>query len=194
MVDALPRREVVMREQAPGAAATHHIEDRASRISRKGCTLGRPEALGMGRWGSIRAHSASERSVWYALLTSCPVSYRATTSRSLFRRFLRGSFAKGASGGCRSRMRASVLLTPGGHHAPTALSVRPLRRRVGHPRTVALLGRKAWPPRHVADAAVFYLLRSGCAWRMLPKESTLRQADGLLPSRPSSPGSTAPSR
>jgi hypothetical protein len=88
MVDGLPRREVVMREQAPGASATHHIEDRASRISRKGCTLGRPEALGMGRWGSIRAHSASERSVWYALLTSCPVSYRATTSRSLFRRFL----------------------------------------------------------------------------------------------------------
>src|SRR5215217_3692938 len=77
-----------MREQGPGATATHHIEDRASRISRKGCTLGRPEALGVGRWGSIRAHSASERSVWYALLRACPVSYRATTSRSLFRRFL----------------------------------------------------------------------------------------------------------
>jgi putative transposase len=26
-----------------------------------------------------------------------------------------------------------------------------------------------WPARHVADA-VFYLLRSGCAWRMLPRE------------------------
>src|ERR671916_3320701 len=26
-----------------------------------------------------------------------------------------------------------------------------------------------WPARHIADA-VFYLLRSGCAWRMLPKE------------------------
>ena len=26
-----------------------------------------------------------------------------------------------------------------------------------------------WPLRHVADA-VFYLLRSGCAWRMLPRE------------------------
>ena len=26
-----------------------------------------------------------------------------------------------------------------------------------------------WPLRHVADA-VFYLLRSGCSWRMLPKE------------------------
>ena len=26
-----------------------------------------------------------------------------------------------------------------------------------------------WPARYVADA-VFYLLRSGCAWRMLPRE------------------------
>ena len=26
-----------------------------------------------------------------------------------------------------------------------------------------------WPQRHVADA-VFYLLRSGCSWRMLPRE------------------------
>lgn len=26
-----------------------------------------------------------------------------------------------------------------------------------------------WPQRHVANA-VFYLLRSGCSWRMLPKE------------------------
>jgi transposase len=26
-----------------------------------------------------------------------------------------------------------------------------------------------WPARHVADA-VFYLLRSGCAWRMMPRE------------------------
>jgi putative transposase len=26
-----------------------------------------------------------------------------------------------------------------------------------------------WPLRHVANA-VFYLLRSGCSWRMLPKE------------------------
>ena len=72
-------------------------------------------------------------------------------------------------------MRASVPPTPGGHHAPTALPIRPLRRRVGHPQTVALVGRKARPSaqvaavRHVADA-VFYLLRSGCSWRMLPKE------------------------
>ena len=65
--------------------------------------------------------------------------------------------------------------TPGGCHVPTALPVRPLRPRVGHPRTAALLSRKArprppkWPHRHLADA-VFYLLRSGCSWRMLPRE------------------------
>ncbi len=27
-----------------------------------------------------------------------------------------------------------------------------------------------WPARHIADAVFFYLLRSGCAWRMLPRE------------------------
>jgi transposase len=32
-----------------------------------------------------------------------------------------------------------------------------------------------WPARRVADA-VFYLLRSGCAWRMLPREYPLWQA------------------
>jgi transposase len=37
-----------------------------------------------------------------------------------------------------------------------------------------------WPARRVADA-VFYLLRSGCAWRMLPKESTRLGRDLLLP-------------
>jgi len=30
------------------------------------------------------------------------------------------------------------------------------------------------PARRIADA-VFYLLRSGCAWRMLPREYPLRQ-------------------
>src|SRR5215204_1967556 len=40
----------------------------ASRISRKVCILGRPGALGTGRWGSIQDHSASDKSVWYALL------------------------------------------------------------------------------------------------------------------------------
>ena len=32
-----------------------------------------------------------------------------------------------------------------------------------------------WPARRVADAA-FYLLRSGCSWRMLPRESTHRSS------------------
>src|SRR5215213_9147370 len=80
-----------MREQGPGATATHHIEDRASRISRKGCTLGRPEALGVGRWGSIRAHSASERSVWYSS-QSMPGILPGHHFTILFRRFLRVVF------------------------------------------------------------------------------------------------------
>src|SRR5215210_147971 len=40
----------------------------ASRISRKGWSLGRPGARGCGRWGSMTSHSSSERSLWYALL------------------------------------------------------------------------------------------------------------------------------
>src|SRR5829696_336572 len=40
----------------------------ASRISRVACILGRPVALGAGRWDSRQLHSASERSVWYAFL------------------------------------------------------------------------------------------------------------------------------
>jgi len=45
---------------------------------------------------------------------------------------------------------------------------------VANPRTAALVDRKRgrppkWSQRHVADA-VFYLLRSGCSWRMLPRE------------------------
>ena len=68
-------------------------------------------------------------------------------------------------------MRASVLLTPGGHHAPTALSVRPLRRRVvGHPPTVALVGRIAWPSAEVATQA-------RGKRRLLPAEERLRLAD-----------------
>src|SRR5687767_15980643 len=65
--------------------------------------------------------------------------------------------------------------TTGGRHVPTALPVRPLRRRVGHPQTPLLSSAEKrgrppkWPLRHVADA-VFYLLRSGCSWRMLPHE------------------------
>src|SRR5215218_146845 len=63
-------------------------------------------------------------------------------------------------------------------YAPTTLPVRPLRRRMGHPRTAAQPGRKARSTAQVACTpdrgrrldAVFYLLRSGCSWRMLPKE------------------------
>src|ERR671932_149120 len=40
----------------------------ALRISRGVCTLGRPGALGAGIRGSIWDHSASDKSVWYALL------------------------------------------------------------------------------------------------------------------------------
>jgi putative transposase len=43
-----------------------------------------------------------------------------------------------------------------------------------------------WPARRIADA-VFYLLRSGCAWRMLPRAvSTL--ANCLLPLSKMAPG------
>ena len=49
-----------------------------------------------------------------------------------------------------------------------------------------------WPHRHVADA-VFYLLRSGCSWRMLPREYPpwqtvyyhLRQVEDRRPAAPS---------
>src|SRR5215212_7443981 len=40
----------------------------ASRISRRPWRRGRPSALGAGRWSSKQPHSASERSVWYAVL------------------------------------------------------------------------------------------------------------------------------
>src|SRR5215211_3269686 len=65
----------------------------------------------------------------------------------------------------------------GGLHAraPQPVPIRPFRRRVVTARAVLLesperRGRPPkWPARRVTDA-VFYLLRSGCAWRMLPKE------------------------
>jgi hypothetical protein len=58
----------------------------ALRISRVLCILGRPVGVGVGRRGSRKVHSASERSVWHAF--SCSVSYRASASVPLFRRFL----------------------------------------------------------------------------------------------------------
>lgn len=52
-----------MGHKSPSAAATDYVKDGVEDLSRKGCTRGRPGALGAGRWGSIRVHSASERSV-----------------------------------------------------------------------------------------------------------------------------------
>ena len=66
VVDGLPKREVV-RKQPPSAAAADDVEDGVW-ISRVLCILGRPVVLGMGRWGSRKDHSSSERSVWYAFL------------------------------------------------------------------------------------------------------------------------------
>jgi hypothetical protein len=99
----------------------------------------------------------------------------------------RGSFAKrdfGASDGRRSRMRTSVPPTPGGCHVPTALPVRPLRPRVGHSPTAALLSRKARPSAEVAAQT-----RRGR--RLLPAQEWVfvadaaarvsALADGLLP-------------
>jgi hypothetical protein len=73
VVDSLPRGEIV-RQQPPSAATADDVEDgthkvgTAFRISRVLCILGRPVVLGMGRWGSMKDHSSSERSVWYAFL------------------------------------------------------------------------------------------------------------------------------
>src|SRR5215212_10512771 len=46
----------------------------ASRISRKVCSLGRPGALGAGRWGSMQDHSSSERSVGFHFLMRARVA------------------------------------------------------------------------------------------------------------------------
>jgi hypothetical protein len=50
------------------------------------CVLGGPVALGRGRRGSRKNHSASERSV-SGMLFSCSVSYRASVSDPLFIQF-----------------------------------------------------------------------------------------------------------
>src|SRR5215210_3222781 len=57
----------------------------ASRISRKVCTLGRPGALGTGRWGSMQDHSSSERSVGYVFLMCARVAnhHRTTPFRTV---------------------------------------------------------------------------------------------------------------
>ncbi len=72
------------------------------------------------------------------------------------------------------RVFANALMS-GGRHATTTLPFRPLRRRMVRPRAAARLLREARPPTEVAPLrlvadAVSYLSRSGCAWRMLPRE------------------------
>jgi transposase len=67
-------------------------------------------------------------------------------------------------------MRRLCIPTLGGRHAPTALPVGPLRRRVGPPRTVALVRRKAWPSTEVAAEA-----RGGR--RVLPAQERVFVAD-----------------
>src|SRR5918994_8016813 len=60
----------------------------ALRISRVVCILGRPVALGTGRWGSRKLHSASERSLWYAflMLGILPSEYLSTPFQTVSRR------------------------------------------------------------------------------------------------------------
>src|SRR5215213_4474073 len=57
----------------------------ALRISRRVCTLGRPGALGAGTKGSMWNHSASDKSVWYALLMlgTLPSHYLRTPFRTV---------------------------------------------------------------------------------------------------------------
>src|SRR5215204_1292976 len=78
----------------------------------------------------------------------------------------------------------SCIPTLGGHHAPTTLPVRPLRGRVGHPRTVALVGRKARPSAEVAAEARGKRGVLPPEERMLVADAAPRVsavADGLLP-------------
>jgi transposase len=75
-------------------------------------------------------------------------------------------------------IRVLVTRDPGGYHATysTPVPLRPYRPGVGPTGTVASVLREARAPTkmacapRIADAVVFYLLRSGCAWRMLPRE------------------------
>jgi hypothetical protein len=56
-------------EEASAKCSRHTRRRRRHRGSRgRGGPAGVPELSERGRWGSIKAHSASERSVWYALL------------------------------------------------------------------------------------------------------------------------------
>src|SRR5215212_2694085 len=118
----------------------------------------------------------------------------------------RGSFAKGDYGAFderRGRMQASPCpSTPGGCHVPTALPLRPLRRRVDHPRTAALFDRKARPSAEVAAETRRERRLLPAQERMFVADATLRVpavADGLLPlpqvedRRPAAPSPRPPS-
>src|SRR5215212_1215813 len=86
MVDGLPGREVV-REQTPGTAATHHVEDRVEDLAQGVQARARPAALGAGRWARS-GPTRRRRGRFGMLFSSCPASYRDTASKPLFRRFL----------------------------------------------------------------------------------------------------------
>jgi hypothetical protein len=93
VVDGLPGREVVGKE-APSAAAAHDVEESVEDLAQGVHPRASGSSLGAGRWGFMQAHSASERSVWYALLTSCPAYYWVTASQPLFRQFLTAGFTE----------------------------------------------------------------------------------------------------
>src|SRR5918995_6756511 len=87
-MDSLPVREVVG-QKPPGAATTDDVEDSVEDLTRTTWIRGRPRAMGTGRWGSMRAHSESERSLWYVFLIHGRVSnyhYPTPTFRTVSER------------------------------------------------------------------------------------------------------------
>src|SRR4028118_1727241 len=79
VADGLPGRELAW-EHAPLAAALEEVEDGIEDLSRRLCTLGRPGAPGVGKWGSMQDHSASDRSVGYVFLMRARVASQHTTT------------------------------------------------------------------------------------------------------------------
>jgi hypothetical protein len=76
-----------MWHKSPSTAATDYVKDSVEDLAQgvhsraSGSSGDRQMRL------YVCSHSASERSVWYALLISCPASYRASASGPLFRQF-----------------------------------------------------------------------------------------------------------
>jgi hypothetical protein len=83
-----------MWHKSPSAAATDYVKDSVEDLAQgvhsraSGSSGDRQMRL------YVCSHSASERSVWYALLISCPASYRASASGPLFRQFLECVFSE----------------------------------------------------------------------------------------------------